>query len=281
MQKENDIITRLKRWALENDHVRASILTGSRANPKAHVDIFSDYDVDLYVTDISSFMDDRWLDIFGDIMIRWPLIPMSTFDKDWITRLVLFEMAVRIDFQITLKKSIEPNSYDDGFKVLADKDNLTLKIKDPTFSKYTIKKPTEKEYQTLINDFFWEATIVVKNLWRDELLYAKYTLDNIIRFEYLQPIIEWYISAQHNWSVSTNKHGRLFKQYLDSQTWTELSSTFSDANIENNWKAFFNTVGFFKKLAKDVAKKLGYSYPDEIDLKVTEYCRKASTLEKK
>jgi hypothetical protein len=37
-------------------------------------------------------------------MIKWPLTPMSTFDKNWITRLVLFDSGVRIDFQITAKK---------------------------------------------------------------------------------------------------------------------------------------------------------------------------------
>ena len=281
MQKENDIIGNLQNWACENDNVRAAVLIGSRANPNAHVDILSDYDIELFVNDISTFMDDKWLDFFGNIMIRWPFKPMSTFSKDWITRLVLFESGIRIDFQITAKKSVDSSAYNGGFRLLVDKDGLMKNLKEPTFSKYFIKKPTEEEYQALVNGFFWDATYIAKNLWREELYYAKYMLDNIIRFEYLQKMIEWYIALQHDWSVSTNKHGRFFKRYLDSQTWTELETTFSDGDIENNWIAFFNMLDLFRKLSKDVAKKSGYSYPDGIDLKVTEYCRKVKTLEKK
>jgi len=274
MQQEKEVIEKLQNWANENNSVRAVILTGSRVTPNSHTDIFSDYDVELYVKNIQQFMNDEWLTFFGDIMIRWPLKPMSTFNKDWITRLVLFENEVRIDFQITSKKSIDPSAYDSGYKVLVDKDSLTKNLNKATFSKYVIKKPTKEEYEALVNGFFWDATYVVKNLWRDELCYAKYMLDNIIRFEYLHKMIDWHIAMQHNWSISTNKYGGFFKRYLDSRTWTELQATFSDAGIENNWQAFFNMIDLFRKLAKSVAKNLGYEYLDEIDQKVTEYCKK-------
>lgn len=274
MQQEKEVSEKLQNWANENDSVRAVVLTSSRVTPNSYTDIFSDYDVELYVKDIQPFMNDEWLTFFGDIMIRWPLKPMSTFDKGWITRLVLFENKVRIDFQITSKESIDSSAYDGGYKVLVDKDGLTKNLNEATFSKYIIKKPTKEEYEASVNDFFWDATYVAKNLWRDELYYAKYMLDNIIRFKCLNRMIDWYIAMQRNWSISTNKYGRFFKRYLDSKTWTELTATFSDAGIENNWQAFFNMIDLFRKLAKDVAKNLGYEYPDEIDQKVTEYCNK-------
>ncbi len=280
MQQEKELIEKLQNWANENDFVRAVILTSSRVNLNSCTDIFSDYDVELYVKDIQQFMNDEWLTFFGDIMIRWPLKPMSTFDKEWITRLVLFGNEVRIDFQITSKKSIGSSAYDGGYKVLVDKDGLTNNLNEATFSEYVIKKPTKEEYEALVNDFFWDATYVVKNLWRDELYYAKYMLDNIIRFKCLLKIIDWHIATQHNWSISTNKYGRFFKRYLDSKTWTELEATFSDASIENNWRAFFNMIDLFRKLAKNVAKNLGYEYPYKIDQKVTEYCKKVKMLAK-
>lgn len=278
MQQEKEVIGKLQNWASENDSVRAAILTSSRVIPNSYTDIYSDYDVELYVKDIQQFMNDEWLTFFGDIMIRWPLKPMSTFDKDWITRLVLFENEVRIDFQITSKKSIDSSAYDSGYKVLVDKDGLTRNLNAATFSEHVVNKPTKEEYESLVNGFFWDATYVAKNLWRDELCYAKYMLDNIIRFEYLHKMIDWHIAMQHNWSISTNKYGRFFKHYLDSKTWTELEATFSDAGIETNWQAFFNMIDLFRKLAKSVAKYLGYEYPYEIDQKVTEYCKKVKTF---
>ena len=51
MQQDDAVIEKLKNWATENDSVRAVILTGSRANSNSYTDEFSDYDVELYVTD--------------------------------------------------------------------------------------------------------------------------------------------------------------------------------------------------------------------------------------
>lgn len=46
------------------------LLFSSRANPEASVDIFSDYDILLAVTDIHRFhSDDRWLEDFGKVLV--------------------------------------------------------------------------------------------------------------------------------------------------------------------------------------------------------------------
>jgi len=217
-------------------------------------------------------MNDEWLSFFGDVVIKWPLKPMSTFDKNWITRLVLFDNGVRIDFQITSKKSIEASAYDSGFKVLVDKQGLTKSLDEPTFSKYIIKKPTRDEYEALVNGFFWDVIYIVKYLWRDEVYFAKYMFESVIRFEHLCKIIEWYIGSQNDWLISTGMYGRFFKHYLDPETWAELEATFADANIENNWVALFKLINIFRKLAKYVAGKLGYEYPDELNNRITNYC---------
>ena len=146
MLQKNTVIKNLTDWAAENNQVRAMILTSSRAKPGRQTDLFSDYDIELYVNDIRQFKNDNWLNDFGDVMIRWPLKPMATFDKAWITRLFLFENDVRIDFQVTAKKSMHPSAYDDGYQVLVDKDKLTINLNTPTFSRYNNKKPEKEEY---------------------------------------------------------------------------------------------------------------------------------------
>jgi aminoglycoside 6-adenylyltransferase len=280
MLQKNTVIKNLTDWAAENNQVRAMILTSSRAKPGRQTDLFSDYDIELYVNDIRQFKNDNWLNDFGDVMIRWPLKPMATFDKAWITRLVLFENEVRIDFQVTAKKSMHPSAYDDGYQVLVDKDKLTINLNTPTFSRYNIKKPEKEEYDNLVNAFFWDAPYVAKNLRRDELYYAKFMLDSSLRFGELQRMIEWHITMQHDWSISTGKRGRLFKHYLSAKVWKELEATFSDADIANNWRAFFNMIDLFRTLAKEVGDNLGYEYPEKIDEQVTAYCKKIKTTKK-
>ena len=279
MTREEEVIAKLRDWADQDDSIRAVVLVGSRVQPNPYVDMLSDYDIELYVGDIQPFMNDDWLRHFGDVMVRWPLQPMSTFSQDWLTRLVLFQDGMRIDFQITTMDSIESSAYAEGCKVLIDKDGLTNSLHKPTFSEYLIKKPAREEYESLVNGFLWDTTYVAKNLWRDELYYAKYMLDSVLRFQYLQRMIEWHIGAEHDWSVSTGKRGRFFKRYLDSSTWAELEATFAGAG--SNWQALFNMMSLFRRLAVDVANSLGFEYPVNVDKKVTDYCQKTRTMEGK
>jgi len=96
--------------------------------------------------------------------------------------------------------------------------------------------------------------------------------DNVLRYSFLQKVVEWYIGLQNDWSVSTGTCGKKFKRYLDAETWLEFESTYAGADVEENWRAFFKTVEFFRKLARTVGTSLGYDYPTELDEEVTQYC---------
>ena len=271
MRTEKEVLAQFDRWVQGNDLIRAAILTSSRVNPERETDFLSDYDIALYVADLEPFRkDDQWLGAFGPIMVRWPHKPRPMPGETAITRLVLFRDGVRIDFGITDESEIAPDAYDDGYRVLLDKDNLTAGLSKPTFSKYLISKPSREEYDTLVQEFWWNATYVPKHLWRDELPFAA-SAGQGIRDEYLQTIIDWYIGLQHNWSVNTGLCGRWFKRYLDKETWAEYTSTFAGADIEENWKAFFMAVALFRKLAKIVGSSLGYEYPAQLDREMTDY----------
>jgi len=272
MPEKDDVIEELQDWAHRNELVRAMILTGSRANPHCTTDFLSDYDIELYVSSVLPFMNDNWLSFFGDVMSRWPLKPGPTFDRDWITRLVLFENRVRIDFQITASEPVDSTIHDGGYRVLVDKHGLADDLKAPTFSRHLITRPTRDDYEALVNEFFWDVIYVAKHLWRDEIYFAKYMLDSMIRFEHLRRIIEWYIAARNDWSVGTGRYGRLFKRYLEPQTRAEVEATFVDADIAKNWQALFNVIVLFRRLARYVARDLGYDYPDKLDNRVTDYC---------
>jgi len=276
-----DVIGTLRAWAETDDSVRAMILTGSRAEPGSATDVFSDYDIELYVCSIQPFMSDDWLSFLGHVMVRWPLKPMPTFDQDWITRLVLFEDWVRVDFQITAKESPDATSYDSGFRVLVDKCGLAENLKSsPAFSRCAVAGPTRDAYEALANAFFWDATYVAKYLWRDEIYFARYMLDAMLRVEHLGKIIEWYIAARSDWAFTTDRHNRIFRRDLDSRIWQDLEATFADAGLESNWQALFNLIGLFRRLATYVAQNLGYDYPHALDQKITDYCRQVKAVKR-
>ena len=276
MRTEKEVLSHFKKWAKNSDLIRAAVLTSSRANPEAEVDFLSDYDIELYVSDLSKFKkNDEWLEEFGPIMVRWPYKPRSTGFKDgnWITRLILFKDGLRIDFQITDQSKIEKDAYANGYKILIDKDGITENLKKPTYSEFIIKKPEQEEYEALVNEFWWNAYYVPKYLWRDQLPFAKYMLDCTLRYSYLHQIIDWYIGLKNDWSVETGAQGKKFKEYLSKDKWEKWEETYAGADLEDNWTAFFEMTEFFRELAKEIGENLNYKYPDQVDKEVSKFCR--------
>jgi len=274
LRTQEEVLKQFDEWARGNDVVRAALLTSTRANPERETDFLSDYDIVVYVADLAPFgKDDRWLRAFGPVMVRWPYRPRPMPGEAGITRLVIFKDGVRIDFHVTDETEIRPDTYDDDYLVLIDKDNLTTGLRPPTHSEHLVKKPSREEYDTLVNEFWWNAHYVPKYLWRDELPFAASMLGQAVRDQYLQTVIEWSIGLQNDWSVNTGVRGRKFKRYLDAEIWSNYESTFAGPGIEDNWQAFFNAVALFRKMAKAVGEGLGYEYPSQVDVEMTEYYR--------
>ncbi|TDN97727.1 aminoglycoside 6-adenylyltransferase [Sunxiuqinia elliptica] len=281
MKSNSETYNKFMLWAEDCPKVDVVIITSSRANPYTKTDILSDYDIELYVNDFTYFRnDDNWNEKFGDVIIKWPLNPESTFDKNRITRLVQYKNFERIDFQISMSTNINPIDLDNGYKVLIDKINATSKLQKPSYQNHIIRKPSEKEYIETINSFFWNSTYVAKALKRDEIYFAKYMLDYDIRFHSLQKMIEWFIGFHNEWSLTTNKFGRLFKNYLDDNMWSELEKTYAGARADENWIALENVISFFRNIATLIGEKLGYTYPEHIDQNVCEYNQEIKNLSK-
>ena len=87
MRNEKEILSHFINWSENNELIRAAIMTSSRASKTAEIDFLSDYDIELYVSEIDSFRkSDDWLSPFGKVMVRRPYKPKSTGDDNWITR---------------------------------------------------------------------------------------------------------------------------------------------------------------------------------------------------
>jgi len=273
------MIDRIKSWAKKQDAIRVVILTSSRAIKKRKTDKLSDFDIELYMNDMSLFTgSDEWLQEFGDIMIVMPE-KREMLKTEQAIRMVIYKDGTKVDFTIAnvsllheIKKLPSlPGWLDDGYKVLLDKDGLTKKMKKPSFKAYIPRKPNEKEFQDVINNFWFEITYVAKNLWRDEILPAKYSSDSFIRYKVLLKMLEWYVQIEGKWKCRVGVFGKGMKKMLTSSDWEKLQGTFSRGSIVENWKALYNTIAFFRKISQAVADNLGYTYPEELDKNVTKY----------
>lgn len=286
----HDVVRRLVQWADQQDLVRAMLLTSTRANPHAPVDIFSDYDVVLVVADIHPFFTDRsWLQDFGQVLVVYwdPIYPEPDYGIEQVGNVTQYADGLKIDFrlwpvallhQIT-QAPVLPADLDVGYTVLVDKDHLTDGMRPPTYSAYIPTRPTDETYQTVIQDFFSDAPYVAKCLWRDELLPAKWCLDYDMKHNYLRPMLEWRVERDHGWSVPTGALGKGLKKRLPPAIWSQLESTYVGAGIADNWEALFQTMALFRQVAIDVADDLGYTYPHDLDRRVTTYVQSIKDLD--
>jgi len=287
MKPEREIqLKKVISWANSNDEIRAMLLTSSLVNPDAPVDQFSDLDIEFAVQNLHRFLgNDEWLSNFGGVVAKI-VEGEECFDEKHVMRMVFYADYSKIDFKVySVEKFTEEvnntemqEDWDVGYKILVDKDGLTKNMKAATYQSVLIKKPTKEQFTQLLNDFWWDMTYVAKCLARDEIFYAKFMSEDNMRTNYLTKIIEWYIGLQHNWSITTNKRGRLFKKYLHPQMWEKVEATFSGSNIEDNWKSLFAYADLGHELGTTIADKLDYPYPYKLEKDIREYLRHVKTI---
>jgi aminoglycoside 6-adenylyltransferase len=286
MDQSDPIVNRLTQWAEQNDSIRAMLVTSTRAVPvpNAPVDDFSDYDVILFVHDIHPFHEERsWLADFGEVLVVYwdPIYLDPDFGLEKFGNVTQYADGLKIDFTLCslemLRKIVEapslPAELDAGYRILLDKDHLTEGMKAPTYKAYIPVPPTNEVYQTMINDFFSDAPYVAKCLLREELLPVKWCLDYDMKHVYLRPMLEWLMGLNHNWSLPTGWLGKGLKQKLPPEIWSQLEDTYAGAGTEENWEALFRTMAFFRQVATEVGKGLGYDYPLDLDQRVTAFVK--------
>jgi aminoglycoside 6-adenylyltransferase len=264
-------------------------LTGSRANPSAAVDAFSDYDVLLVVDDVHPFYEDRaWLEDFGPVLVVYwdPIHPAPGYDIEQVGNVTLYQDGLRVDFIVwpveLLARIVQgpdlPADLDLGYAVLLDKGGLAAGMPAPTYSATIPAPPSDEVYQQVVGDFFSDVPYMAKCLRRDELLPAKYCLDFDMKHVFLRQMLDWRVELDHDWSVPTGFLGRGLKGRLPPEIWFELERTYVGPGIEENWEALFRTLALFRRVAVEVAAALGYVYPLDMDRRVVAYARQARDL---
>ena len=284
--REDEVLGRILAWAEEQPLVRAVILESSRAVAGAPLDRFSDYDILLVVAETRPFSKDTgWQRFFGEPLVRFG-DSKETLGHTTYFRLVFYQDHTKIDFAVwpveLLREVVERQESTDlldwGYRVLLDKDGLATRLPAPMRTAHIPKKPTEREYLALIEEFWWEATYAAKNLWRDELVMARYNLDIVMRSELLLPMLEWRIELDRDWSWKPGMAGRGLKRALPPDLWTAFERTYAGPGIPENWDALFATTALFRRVAREVGDALGYTYPQAMDDGVSAYLEAVQQL---
>ena len=280
MRSEKEMMNLIVGIAERDERIRAVYMNGSRTNPNIEKDIFQDYDVVYVVKETRSFVDDKnWITLFGEILIMQ--LPDDN-DNAWGANhdfsrsyawLMLFRDGNRIDLSIeTIEKARESfaKDYDKLTIVLLDKDNILPKCLPPSDEDYWVKKPTEEQYRAQCNEFWWCLNNVAKGIARDELPYAMWMYNVIVR-ESLEKMIEWHIGINTGFSLSAGKQGKFFRKYMPVELYEMYKRTYSSGEYDDFRKAIFTACELFRIMARQVAKHFGFTYNENEDKSMTEY----------
>jgi aminoglycoside 6-adenylyltransferase len=286
MFNEPEVIANLIDWANHRPDIRALILTSSRTNPNSPIDEFSDYDVIVAVNDIQPYLDDeKWLEDFGKVLVLYRDPVQTEFDFKRFIRVVQYEDGLKIDFTLcpvgllkrTASEPKAPGHLDDGYKVILDKDGLTGGMAAPTYQVFVPTVPTAAEYHTCVEHFFTNAPYVAKYIRRGDLFPLNSML-YIMRDERLRLMLEWRVEIDHNWSLKTGFYGKGLVKYLTPEIIGELEDTFTGSGEDAYWNALFRIIDLFRKVAREVGQRLGYTYPEDLDERVVKYVYKIKNL---
>lgn len=277
MRKENEVIGQILDFANSEDKVRAVMMNGSRVNPNAPKDIMQDYDIVFFVKDIESLsykIDQSWINIFGELVI----MQQNDFEDGSYIFLMQFKDGVRIDLSFQDIGKIEGSIREDTLsKILLNKDDIELKLPVPNDSGYYVLKPSEKEFDELLNEAWWIQTYVAKGIWRDELPLVKYMFD-VILIDCTRKLLSWYIGDRHEWMINVGKSGKWFKRYLSHEIYDDFISIYPTIDYEEIWESLFRAGKLIREIGMSLAESLEYSYPIKDDINVTEYIKKIKEL---
>lgn len=271
------MIPALVTWGESQPDVRAMVLTSTRAIEGAPVDRFSDYDVIVISTDIQArYKDKSWIQAFGDVVIDWwdPLEIDSETGFLTTGNIVYYSGTPKIDFTLWPLEMAGavgqqlPTELDAGYRVLLDKDDLTKSWSEASGRGYKPELPDCRRYLETINSFFIGVPYVVTALLRGELLPAKWVLDYDMRYEYLLPMLKWYVVSIHGDSVQTGNHGKGIQRYLPAELLPRLASTYAELDIETNRLALTEMINLFRDIAQHVGEAIGCEYPTDLHERV-------------
>lgn len=243
------------------EDVLAVVLSGSRADHEVPEDDFQDYDITWFVEHIDPFTkNEHWLKPFGErIIMQRPgameLYGQPVADENSFSWLMLFDDLVRIDLTVTTNRELPHET----FEIWMDKLALFADALVQRQISRSIAKPDKNLFQDVCNEFWWVSTYVVKGLARNELLYAKDVLENVVRPMFFK-MLAWQIGVTLGFDKVIGKSGKFIPKLIDEHSYLEILATYCGADFSENWNALEKMMSLFHRYARQVAVVMNFTY---------------------
>ena len=273
MRESKEILENLVKFAEHDHNVRAVMLNGSRVNQNAPEDIYQDYDVIFFVVDAEKEFykkDQSWIHQFGQLVI----CQQNNFGKGDYIFLMQFADGVRIDLTFKdIAKIHEEIEKDSLSKILLDKDHTVRDIADPSEETYYVKRPSQEEWESTLNEIWWIQIYIAREICRDELPFARYLYDAIFMVEIVK-LLSWFIGNEYDWKINVGKCGKWFKRLLRKELYDEFKELYSNNDYQDIWRNMRRARTLVRQIGLELGNKLHYQYPLVDDNNVTDYLSK-------
>lgn len=265
MRSYDEMMTLIHTIANEDDRIRAVVMNGSRVlNPRK--DAFQDYDIVFFVNEYENFIENReWLKAFGQTMMMHTSDDMvfhpGKMDDGYMFQM-LFPDKNRIDLLIRPTRVFDAHLKDDrNFKILLDKDKLSLEAPTPSTDHFFIDLPSYDVFRSCVKEILWVSPYIAKGLCRDEMLYAIEHLGHIR--ENVKALLRWRVGCTHGFDTFLKKASDDLHRYLDASVWNRFLSTYVPADKHLIWAALYEMLELTKQNTKLISKEL--KFKDNLD----------------
>ncbi len=281
MRTEQEMMDLILGYAAIRDDIRAVVMNGSRANPRAPRDPFQDYDIVYYVRDVEPYRRNPQVPpAFGQLMILQ--LPDDMGESAKTARqtygyLMQFMDGTRIDLTFAPLSQLVSLGEDSLTVVLLDKDGVIPPLPPSNDSSYWPQPPTRKQFDDCCNEFWWLNPYVSKALWRGELTNAHGFLDEYLRSE-LMKMLYWYAGMRTHFHQAPGKLGKYLRGMLEAELWVMLEASYAGSDFPQTWEALFSMDDLFRICGRAVGAHFGYSYPQGEDERVSAFIRQVKNL---
>jgi len=294
------ILSRMVAWGSARPDVRGIAVVGSRARTDHPADAWSDLDVIVLARRPGQYLgESRWL---AEIETPWLVVREPTVVGGQGMFLVTFVGGTKADVVVVSSRSfalagraiatlrrhlsllrlLPPLARDRlallsdllnrGFRFVLDKDGIARRLGSGGLPAPPLRPPTEEEFRHLVEVFLNEQVWVALKMRRGELFVAKTLGESRLMASLLQ-MIEWHAQVtSESWSPVFER-GRFLERWAAPEVIERLRETFPRYDAAEIWRARLAALDLFRGLAEEVAARLGYTYPAQLEATVMTWVR--------
>ena len=276
-----ELRSRLHAWAHGDPRIQAAVAFGSTERTDRPADPWSDLDLLFVVDDEAAWLGDlSWVEAIGQSWIR--LVNEAPIPEVHVVQ-VLFAGGYDVDLIPVTRENlavlgnpdVTSELFGHGFRVVFDRigafDGLTdANSGVPVTTDSGVRPPSAKAFEETVATFLYQTVWATKRLLRGERWRAHDDVDDYMR-DRLLTMLEWHALSLGVEGVFPES--RKLEAWIPPRVAAELPATFAQYDDASIAQALIRGHALFRQLAREVASRWDFAYPDDADTEIDAWVR--------